>query len=640
MKPLRELLAVEPASKELLPSTIENILRVYESAETPAWGRASIEELVLNGDWTELNDRFFKKLAFGTGGIRGRTIGRKVTKAELGTPQELGRPEHAAIGSNMFNAVNVRRAAQGTAQYLVKYFKGQKIKGVVSHDTRHFSRFFAELVAQAWAEQGIEVYLFPEDRSTPQLSYSVRWLKAHVGVMITASHNPSHDNGYKAYFADGGQLVEPHASGVITEVNALDANPLPAFTGTPAPIHVLDSKADDAYRNAVSTLVLEPETIKASQGKLKIVYTPVHGTGRRIIPSLLKQWGFDFSVVAKQDQADGRFPTVTSPNPENAEALQLGVDQAKAEGADIVLATDPDADRMGVICRNAQGEFEIITGNMIGSIMAAYRTERFFAKSIVNDANKSHAALIKTFVTTDLQKKIAEHYGIKCVNTLTGFKYIGEKMLDYEKASGLADYDAQPADKRRTAQLEKGTFFLFGGEESYGYSGGDYVRDKDANAAVLMFAEVAAWAKVNGQTIIDYLDAVYKKFGYFTEKLGTLTFEGAVGAAQIQKLLKSYRENPPKQMKGSDVVNVEDFGKQDYKDVDGKVIPKETMLLFHLANGSRMAVRGSGTEPKIKFYFFTQAEVKTDLAAVKAERKAYLNDWWTEVQADVQERVK
>ncbi|PAW78377.1 MAG: phosphomannomutase [Verrucomicrobia bacterium Tous-C9LFEB] len=640
MKPLRELLAVEPASKELLPSTVENILRVYESAETPAWGRLSIEELVAAGEWTELNDRFFKKLAFGTGGIRGRTIGRKVTQVELGTPGELGRPEHAAIGSNMFNAVNVRRAAQGTGQYLLKYFKGQKIKGVVSHDTRHFSRFFAELVAQAWAELGIEVYLFPEDRSTPQLSYSVRWLKAQVGVMITASHNPSHDNGYKAYFADGGQLVEPHASGVIAEVNALDVTPLPPFTGTPAPIHILDSSADDAYRNEVSTLVLEPETIKASQGKLKIVYTPVHGTGRRIIPSLLKQWGFDFSVVAQQDQADGRFPTVASPNPENAEALQLGVDQAKAEGADIVLATDPDADRMGVICRNGKGEFEIITGNMIGSIMAAYRTERFFAKGIVNDANKAHAALIKTFVTTDLQKKIAEHYGIKCVNTLTGFKYIGEKMLDYEKASGLADYDAQPIEKQRAAQLEKGTFFIFGGEESYGYSGGDYVRDKDANAAVLMFAEVAAWAKVNGQTIIDYLDAVYKKFGYFTEKLGTLTFEGAVGAAQIQKLLKSYRENPPKQMKGSDVVAVEDFGKQDYKDVDGKVIPKETMLLFHLANGSRMAVRGSGTEPKIKFYFFTQAEVKTDLATVKAERKAYLNDWWTEVQADVQERVK
>lgn len=640
MKSLRELLAAAPASKELLASTVENILSVYESSETPAWGRSSIEELVQNGDWTELNDRFFKKLAFGTGGIRGRTIGRKVTKAELGMPQELDRPEHAAIGSNMFNAVNVRRAAQGTGHYLLKYFKGQKVKGVVSHDTRHFSRFFAELVAKSWAEMGIEVYLFPEDRSTPQLSYSVRWLKAHVGVMITASHNPSHDNGYKAYFADGGQLVEPHATGVIAEVNALDANPLPPFTGTPAPIHVLDAKADEAYLNAVSSLVLEPETIQASQGKLKIVYTPVHGTGRRIIPSLLKKWGFDFSVVAAQDQADGRFPTVKSPNPENAEALQLGVDQAKAEGADIVLATDPDADRMGVICRNAKGEFEIITGNMIGSIMAAYRTERFFAKGILNDANKSHAALIKTFVTTDLQKKIADHYGVKCVNTLTGFKYIGEKMLDYEKATGLKDYDAQPVAQQRAAQLERGTFFIFGGEESYGYSGGDYVRDKDANAAVIMFAEVAAWAKVHGQTIIEYLDAVYKKFGYFTEKLGTLTFEGAVGAAQIQKLLKSYRENPPRQMRGSDVVKVEDFGLQDYRDIDGKPIPKETMLLFHLANGSRMAVRGSGTEPKIKFYFFTQAEVKADLDAVKAERKDYLNAWWDDVQADVQERVK
>lgn len=640
MKSLREQLAAEPAVKELLPSTIENILNVSESSDLPEWGLRSIEELVSQGEWTELNDRFFKKLAFGTGGIRGRTIGKKITQVELGTPQALGRPEHAAIGSNTFNEVNVRRAAQGTGLYVLKHFKGQKVKGVVSHDTRHFSRFFAELVAKAWSELGIEVYLFPEDRSTPQLSYTVRWLKAHVGVMITASHNPSHDNGYKAYFADGGQLVEPHATSVITEVNALNEKPLPPFTGTPAPIHILDAKADEAYSSAVSTLVLEPETIKASKGKLKIVYTPVHGTGRRIIPGLLGKWGFDFSVVAKQDQADGRFPTVQSPNPENAEALQLGVDQAKAEGADIVIATDPDADRMGVVARNGKGEFEILTGNMIGSIMAAYRTERFFAKGIVNDSNKSRAALIKTFVTTDLQKKIAEHYGIKCANTLTGFKYIGEKMLDYEKLTGLADYDAQPADKQRAAQLERGTFFIFGGEESYGYSGGDYVRDKDANAAVLMFAEVAAWAKVNGQSIVDYLDAVYKKFGYFTEKLGTLTFEGAVGAAQIQKLLKSYREQPPKEMKGSAVVQVEDFGKADFKDIDGKVIPKETMLLFHLANGSRMAVRGSGTEPKIKFYFFTQAEVKTDLNAVKAERKEYLNAWWDEVQADVQVRVK
>jgi phosphoglucomutase len=640
MKSLRELLAEEPAVKQLLPSTIENITRVYESSDTPEWGRKSIEELLAGGEWTELNDRFYKKLAFGTGGIRGRTIGRKVTKAELGTPQELGRPEFAAIGSNVFNAMNVRRAAQGTGQYLLKYFKGQHIKGVVSHDTRHFSRFFAELVAKTWSDMGIEVYLFPEDRSTPQLSFSVRWLKAHVGVMITASHNPSHDNGYKAYFADGGQLVEPHATGVIAEVNALDEHPLPPYTGTPGPIHILDAKADKAYADAVSSLVIEPKNIEAAKGKLKIVYTPVHGTGRRIIPSLLKDWGFDFSVVAKQDQADGRFPTVKSPNPENAEALQLGVDQAKAEGADIVLATDPDADRMGVVARNAKGEYEIITGNMIGSIMAAYRTEQFFAKGLLNDSNKKHATLIKTFVTTDLQKNIADHFGIKCVNTLTGFKYIGEKLLEYEKTSGLANYDDQPVEVRRKAQLTQGTFFVFGGEESYGYSGGDYVRDKDANAAVLMFSEVAAYAKANGQTIIDYLDGVYRRFGYFTEKLGTLTFEGAAGAAQIQKLLKSYRENSPKQMNGSAVTQVDDFGLQDFKDIDGKEIPKETMLLFHLANGSRMVVRGSGTEPKIKFYFLTQAEVKGDLAAVKAERKEYLNKWWDEVQSDVKERVK
>lgn len=627
-------------SKQLLASSVENILKVYESSETPAWAKTSIDELVQAGNWTELNDRFFQNLAFGTGGIRGRTIGKTVTAAEKGQPQALGRPQYPAVGTNMMNTTNVARAGGGLGEYLLKCFPGKDLKVVISHDTRHFSRDYALEVANQLKVRGIDAYLFPEERSTPQLSFSVRWLDAQAGVMITASHNPPHDNGFKAYFADGGQLVEPHASAVIAEVNRLAQGAAPTPAKREAKIHILGPEADQAYADAVSTLVLEPQAIQAAREKLKIVFTPIHGTGIKIVPRLLEKFGFNFSVVPAQKDGDGRFPTVKSPNPENAEALELAIAQAKQEGADLVIATDPDADRMGVAVRNAAGEMELLTGNQIGSILAFYRTDRFFAKGILNESNKGRAALIKTFVTTDLQKSIANTYGVKCIETLTGFKYIGEKMHDYEKLTGLADYDAQPAEKRREAQLTHGTFFIFGGEESYGYSGGDYVRDKDANAASLMFAEVAAWAKSQGVTLIEYLDSIYKRFGYFTEKLGTLTFEGAAGAQQIKKLLASYRNDPPKEFTGQKVTQVQDFGLQEYKDVDGKPIPKETMLMFHLANGSRMAVRGSGTEPKIKFYFFTQADASTDLAAVQKERKSYLNRWWDEVQADVNHRTQ
>ncbi len=281
----------------------------------------------------------------------------------------------------------------------------------------------------------------------------------------------------------------------------------------------------------------------------------------------------------------------------------------------------------------------LLTGNQIGSIMAYYRVDRLIAQGILTESNRKNAVIIKTFVTTDLQKRIAEHYGIGCIETLTGFKYIGEKMHDYEKAHGDPAFAQKSAAARRAASLQAGKFVVFGGEESYGYTGGDYVRDKDANAAVLMFAEVAAWAKSKGQTLVEYLDAIYQQLGYYTEKLGTLTFEGASGAAQIQTLLKSFRSAPPKAYQGQSVIKVDDFGLQDFVDADGKKIPKETMLLFHLADGSRMVVRGSGTEPKIKFYFLTRADVTTDLAAVKAERKTFLDAWWTEVQEDVKKRV-
>jgi phosphoglucomutase len=632
------------ATTHLLPSTQQNIARVLAHPETSDIDRASIAELLAAGAWTELDDRFFRDIAFGTGGMRGRTIGKIVTQAEQGRPQPLDRPEFPGAGTNMLNFGNVHRAVSALGAYLLEGYPGQKLSVVIAHDTRHFSRPFAEHAARALNALGIDALLFAEDRSTPQLSFTTRVAGAQAGIMITASHNPPHDNGMKFYSADGGQVVEPHASGITRHFAAISADPgvlaaLLATIKTPGVTKTLEPEMDVIYRDAVATLMLEPEAVLETSGQINFVYTPLHGTGIRAVPGLLDMFGFKYSVVARQAVGDGRFPTVKSPNPENAEALTLAIEQAELENADIVLATDPDADRMGVAVRDADGTMVLLTGNQIGSIMAYYRVTRLIAQGVITPGNCANAVIIKTFVTTDLQKRIAEKFHIGCIETLTGFKYIGEKMHDYEKAHGDPEFGQKSAEARRTASLTASKFVVFGGEESYGYTGGDYVRDKDANAAVLMFAEVAAWAKSKGQTLIEYLDQIYKELGFYTEKLGTLTFEGAQGAAQIQKLLASFRAQPPAKYQGQAVTKVDDFGLQDFSDADGKKIPKETMLVFHLADGSRMVVRGSGTEPKIKFYFLTCADAGDDLAAVKAGRKAFLEAWWDEVQADVKQRV-
>jgi phosphoglucomutase len=303
------------------------------------------------------------------------------------------------------------------------------------------------------------------------------------------------------------------------------------------------------------------------------------------------------------------------------------------------MATDPDCDRMGVAVRDSSGKLTLLTGNQIGSILAYYRCDRMKARGILTDKNCRNGVLIKTFVTTDLQKRIAEKFGVGCIETLTGFKYIGEKMYDYEKLLNDPDYARKPTTERCREALERGRWVIFGGEESYGYTGGDYVRDKDGNGAVLMFAAVASFAKAQGQTLIDYLDNIYRELGFYTERLGTLTFEGAQGAQQIDRLLASFRSDPPREYQGQKVTRVDDFGQTDFHDADGKAIPKETMLAFHLADGGRMVVRGSGTEPKIKFYFFTRADVTGDLAPIKAERQAFLDAWWNEAREDAKRRV-
>jgi phosphoglucomutase len=632
------------ATAKLLPSTQQNLARVYGDPASTDRDRGSIDELLAASAWSELDDRFYRDIAFGTGGMRGRTIGKIVTQGEAGQPQPLDRPEFPGTGTNMLNFGNVHRAVSALGAYLIEGYPGEKLSVVISHDTRHFSPEFTQAAAKSLNALGIDAMLFPEDRSTPQLSFTTRMVGAKAGIMITASHNPPHDNGMKFYGADGGQVVEPHASGITKHFAKLSADPealptLLATIKTPGKVIVLLPEMDVIYRDAVGNLLLDERAVLETANKIKFVYTPLHGTGIRAIPALLDQFGFKYSVVAKQAVGDGRFPTVKSPNPENAEALELAIQQAEAEHADIVLATDPDADRMGVAVRDAAGKMILLTGNQIGSIMAYYRTSRMIAEGILTDSNRKNAVIIKTFVTTDLQKRIAEHFGVGCIETLTGFKYIGEKMHDYEQAHGDPAFAKKSGAAQRSAALEKSRFVIFGGEESYGYTGGDYVRDKDANAAVLMFAEVAAWAKSRGQTLVDYLDGIYRELGYYSERLGTLTFEGAQGAQQIQKLLASFRAQPPAAYQGQAVTSIDDFGLQDFTDADGKKIPKETMLVFHMADGSRMIVRGSGTEPKIKFYFHARADAKGDLAAIKEERKAFLDRWWDEVQEDVKKRV-
>ena len=625
---------------KLSAESAENIRKLAAASKSSPLVEASIGELVSAGEWAELNDRFFRTLAFGTGGLRGRTIGKVVTKAEQGKPTALGRPEFPAVGTNCMNYGNVARATQGLVNYLKKNFAGQAPAVVFSHDTRHFSREFAELSARTVAAAGGTAYLFAEDRSTPELSFAVRHLGAQAGVEITASHNPPHDNGYKVYFSDGAQIVEPHASGIIQEVEAVqepELHPQPQDGGK---VVRVGSEIDAAYLETLKDLVIEREMLKKEGAKLKVVFSPLHGTGIRIVPAMLQAAGVQASVVASQEKGDGRFPTVKSPNPENGEALALGIEQAKTEKADLVAATDPDADRMGVAVRNTDGEYELITGNQIGSLLAAYRIERMKAKGWIRAGEEKKCCLIKTFVTTDLQKEMAAVAGMKCVETLTGFKYIGEKLGHYEKqAGGRGKLGAEEWRRRR---IERSTFFVFGGEESYGYSGGDDVRDKDANGAVLMLVEAAAWAKSQGRNLLQELDGIYRKHGLYLEKLGNLEMPGAEGAKQIARAVASYQGQPPQEWGGRKVVGVQDYEKGSHRDVDGREIPKERMLMFDLGEGFRVAVRASGTEPKMKIYFFGKRKIGAgeDLAQAKRTLAGELESLWGWTQQDAVRRAQ
>jgi len=647
MSDLRETLEQAVEEGHLLVTSAGNISLLLAAGHNPLY-RLAISQLVEARAWSELNDRFFKTLAFGTGGLRGRSIGKRVTDAERGSLPDSEPPEHPCVGTNAMNFYNVSRATQGLVNYLKGYLNsvrsGHRPSLALAHDTRIFSRQFAELTAKVATELGCDVFLFESARSTPELSFAVRHTNATAGIVITASHNPPQDNGYKVYFEDGAQVVEPHASAIIGQVNATTSEDYePVAPEQRGKLVILGSDFDDIYKARLRSVILQPVVV-AQQKELKVVFSPIHGTGGVISVPLLREIGFNVLTVPEQDRQDGLFPTVKSPNPENAEALSMATELAGKENADLVIGTDPDCDRMGVAVRNRAGQLILLTGNQIGSLLSYYRSRTFKELGILNDQNKQHGVVIKTLVTTDLQKAIAQSEGLHCVETLTGFKYIGAKLLKYEKAlpeSIRKSYRTLPEEESRKARLEHSYFFVFGGEESYGYSGADFVRDKDANAATLMFAEVAAYAKSQDVTLDELLDQIYLQYGYYLEQSGSLVFEGAEGADKIRRLADSYNRMPPKEVNGVGVSQVQDFTSGDIRDSEGDVLPNENMTIFALTDGCRIAVRPSGTEPKIKFYLFGKREglSQQNLPAAKNELRESLNHLWEWLQADAKKRV-
>ncbi len=648
--------AIEVARSEgkLLDSAARILAEWVEGDFLPDWARESVEELVRKGEFRELNDRFYQYIEFGTGGMRGRTIGETATAAERGSGPAGSHPAHPAVGSNVLNDFNVVRGTIGLFRYVRRYLEEEQRfeapRLVIAHDVRYFSRHFCELAASTWTRLGGQAFIFPGPRSTPQLSFTLRKLGASAGIVITASHNPPHDNGFKAYFEDGGQIVEPHASGIIREVNAVELADLPAFFEIDlAGVVQLPEWVDEAYLEAAASVVLDPAVF--AENPLKVVFSPIHGTAAFATVPLLERFGVNFETVSAQMVADPAFSTVQSPNPENAEALSMAIAQAKASGADVVIATDPDCDRMGVAVRNRAGEMVLLTGNQIGSLMAEYRIGKYKELGWIPAEGSESAALVKTFVTSELQAEIARRHGLKVINTLTGFKWIAEKINHWEKdlvrkllaEEGIAlDYD-RTAPRKRAELLQKySTFYVFGGEESYGYLAGDQVRDKDGNTAVLMFCELAAAVKKRGETLVDFLDEIFRKYGYFEETLGQIYYQGAAGSAKIKRILESYRSDTPKEIGGVAVTKFTDFGKQEIYDVEGHRIPSQNFYMLELANGYSYAVRGSGTEPKIKFYVFARENLAEgtsleELKRVTAERLGAVRE---AIEADAARRAE
>jgi phosphoglucomutase len=643
-------------SGDLLASSAENLKDWLEAGFLPQWALDALTELIDSADWANLNDRFYKRMSFGTGGMRGPTIAEKPASAETGTPGEQDAPEHPSVGTAMLNDFVIVQAAIGFFRYAQDHLAADPLRFeppriVISHDVRYFSRHFAELVASTWTRLGGTALLFDGPRSTPHLSFAVRYLRCTCGAMLTASHNPPRDNGFKAYFEDGGQVVTPHAEGIIERFNAVEPGEIAAYLEKDLEgVHILGPEIDAAYLDVLEETVLDQEVLEELSPK--VVFTPIHGTGAVATLPALRRFNIEPIVPEEQADPDPRFPTVKSPNPENAEALSIAIDKAKATSADLVIATDPDADRMGVAVpgETPEDEWILLTGNVIGSILAEYRITTLKEMEILPPDGTERAALIKTFVTTKLQEAIAEENGLKVINTLTGFKWIGEKLKLYEAelAAGLLEEEGLVIDHDRTdisarvqMLLDYSTFYVFGGEESYGYLASDRVRDKDANSAALMICELAAYLKRSGLSFAQYLDGIYQKYGYFQEGLLNLYFEGAEGSAKIRRIIDSYREDSPDELAGIEVEKMTDFANEDLEDADGKAIPKEDFFFLDLANGYSYAVRASGTEPKIKFYTFAREEVNEpgELAGARAKAAETLKALSGAIEADARERA-
>jgi phosphoglucomutase len=642
------------AAGSLLESTVTNLKNWASADYLPEWVGASIAELVEKEEWEELNDRFYQTMAFGTGGIRGRTIGKVTTSAEAGTLSAQGTPEHAAVGTNVLNDFNLIRATIGMFRYVKQYLdesgRHDQPRFVIAHDVRHFSRHFCELAASTWSRLGGQALIFQGPRSTPQLSFAVRHFKATCGAVITASHNPSHDNGFKAYFEDGAQVVSPHAEGIVNLVNEVKLEELVQFLDLNLDqVIVLDSSADEPYLDLLEEMVVDTEVMQKVTPK--VVFSPIHGCGAISSMPVLRKLGVEVIEVPEQMEPDGRFPTVKSPNPENAEALAMAIVRANETGAEVVIATDPDADRMGVAVRDRSGEMVLLTGNQIGTLLAEYRISTLKDAEILPEDGSQNAVLIKTFVTSPMQEAVATWHGLKTINTLTGFKWLGEKLADYEaemkaklfEKEGLAlDYDACDVWTKADLMLDYSTYFVFGGEESYGYLASDKLRDKDANAAVVMFCELAAYLKAQEMTFPEYLDSLYLLHGYYEEKTINIYFEGAAGSQKIKNILESYRSDPPKAFGDITVTGFTDFGKDEIIDADGKRIAPQDFYFLELSNGYSFAVRGSGTEPKIKFYVFGRSDV-TDpeaLAEVKVAAGKVMETTLAAIDAEARQRAE
>ena len=510
-------------------------------------------------DPAALSDAFYRTLEFGTGGMRGI----------------LG------VGTNRMNKYTVGFATQGLANYLIKCCK-QNIKVAISFDSRNFSAEFAKISANILAANDIQVFLFDSLRPTPELSFAVRHLQCNAGIMITASHNPKEYNGYKVYWNDGGQLVPPHDKNVIAEVNKIKSVDQVKWDGRPDLIRIIGKDIDNVYLTLIKRLTLNPETV-AEAKDLCIVYTPLHGTGISVVPQALSDFGFkNVHIVEKQAVTDGNFPTVKSPNPEEHAALELAIKEAKKVKADIVLATDPDADRVGIAVRREDGEYQLFNGNQTATLLFHY----VLSQTNINPL-ENNFFVVKTIVTTDLINQIATDYNVECFDVLTGFKYIAEKIREYE------------GEKQ----------FMVGGEESYGYLVGDFVRDKDAVSACCLIAEMAAYYKtVYRKSLINQLETLYRQYQYFKEDMVSLTEPGEAGMQAIQQRMTDLREKSPKMLGGQQVVKIYDYQAQHAYNTITKTserieLPVSNVLQFITENHSKVTVRPSGTEPKIKFYF-------------------------------------